>query len=150
MGKEEEAIEGSNEDNVVELTLRENEKTLETNLDDDHNDILSTLLSHDHQVEERGDDESSRDIDCLSDEQLEALLVSEYRELLGQTEEKLGEPVADWLSKTCKRIWGQAVLNKDKKEELCKGLDVPLNCKELKVPKLNTSIYIRVNENAQT
>ena len=79
LGTEEEAIEGSNEDNMVELTLRENEKTLETNLDDDHNDILSTLLSHDNQVEERGDDEISRDIDCLSDEQLEAALGSAVR-----------------------------------------------------------------------
>ena len=49
-----------------------------------------------------------------------------------------------------KQTWGEALLSADRKKELWKGVDVPSNCKPLVAPKLNTKVYIRVNENMQT
>ena len=75
---------------------------------------------------------------------------SRYQVLLEQTEEVMGEPIDDNLAKVCEKTWGKAKLSKDKKKKMLEEVKIPGNCKILKSPKLNSEIYIRLLENAQS
>ena len=130
------------DDDSIEL-LKDNERTLDAFEDEQQlwasMDDASTVSASEVDAERR--------LDALSDEDLEAIISSEYSELMSQTEEKLGKPVNTLVAEVCKRTWGKSILSKEKKEELLKGLEVPANCKVLRAPKLNTAIFIRVREN---
>ena len=67
-----------------------------------------------------------------------------YQHLLDSTEEKMGSPLDTDLAGVCKQIWGKALPNVKNKEELQKILTV------MKTPRLNTEIYIKLNEGGGT
>ena len=72
-----------------------------------------------------------------------------YQDLLDQSEEVLGDPIGEELATTIQKTWGKCILSTEKKNDLWKGIDIPSNCKvmKVKVPRLNEKIYIRLNEN---
>ena len=71
-----------------------------------------------------------------------------YQDLLDSTEEKMGSPLDTDLAGVCKQIWGKALSNVKNKEEL-QNILIPSNCTVMKTPRLNTEIYIKLNEGAQ-
>ena len=71
-----------------------------------------------------------------------------YQDLLDSTEEKMGSPLDTDLVGVCKQIWGKALSSVKNKEELQKIL-IPSNCTVMKTTRLNTEIYIKLNEGAQ-
>ena len=75
---------------------------------------------------------------------------SQYRELLEQTEEVVGDPIDKTLAEICNNSWGKVKLSKDKKKTLVENIKIPSNCTVLKTPKLNTECYIRLYENGQS
>ena len=77
-------------------------------------------------------------------------LASKYQDLLDQTEEVLGDPIDQDLANVIQQTWGKSLLSADRKKELWKGINIPSNCKTLQAPRLNTKVFIRVNENART
>ena len=88
-----------------------------------------------------------KDYDDIDNEHISG---SRYQVLLEQTEEVMGEPIDDNLAKVCEKTWGKAKLSKDKKKKMLEEVKIPENCKILKSPKLNSEIYIRLLENAQS
>ena len=60
----------------------------------------------------------------------------------------MGSPLDTDLAGVCKQIWGKALSNVKNKEELQKIL-IPSNCTVTKTPRLNTEIYIKLNEGEQ-
>ena len=71
-----------------------------------------------------------------------------YQDLMDSTEEKMGSPLDMDLAGVCKQMWGKALSNVKNKEELQKIL-IPSNCTVMKTPRLNTEIYIKLNEGTQ-
>ena len=98
-------------------------------------------------IEGEGNHNEASQLD--GDGTMSANLGSKYQDLLDQTEEVLGEPINKDLADVVKRVWGKSVLTSEKKKQLYKDLEIPQNCPVLKSPKLNTKVYIRLNENAQ-
>lgn len=86
----------------------------------------------------------------MSKEELEEFLTKEYKEMLAQTEEKLGPAVTQAIGVLCERLWAKVLLDKDRKTELWDSIDIPSNCTGLKASRLNSAIYIRVPENVHT
>ena len=105
---------------------------------------------NDTNAADEGKENNSPVLEEMTEEQLEEFLSSEYKDLLSQTEEKTGPPVSQAAAAICERYWAKALLSAEKKKELWDGLDIPINCKPLKAPKLNTNVYIRIGENVQT
>ena len=70
---------------------------------------------------------------------------SRYRDLLASTEEKMGSAIDTELAEVCRQIWGKAISNGKSRDELKKIL-LPSNCTIMKTPRLNTEIYIKLNE----
>ena len=145
-------IDMSLDDDQEEKLLASDEENDDDNLQAHIDDDDEERIDEDAEWNARTKDKvsSSEDIESMTDEQLEAVMGSKYADIGGQAAEKVGDPVKNTVAAVCKRTWGRALLDKDKKEELLKGLDVPSNCKGMIAPKLNLSIGIRLNENATT
>ena len=112
----------------------------ETNEKNDEEDAFSTF--HKGHI---GEIES----DSISEEEEENILSSKYASMLEQVEEKMGNPLKSSVAKLCADTWGRAVLEADKKKELLKEVEIPKNCKNMKAPKLNTEVYVKLFESAQ-
>jgi hypothetical protein len=141
---------GTQED-VVQLHISPGEEIEDANeSEDDGDDVWRTQPMHGKSLLGDGELGDQGTEDSLEGEDSERNLGSKYQELLDQTEEVLGDPISEDLAEVCKKVWGQSVLTTEKKKQLFKGLDIPQNCLVLKAPRLNTKVYIRVNENAQT
>ena len=111
---------------------------------------LQNPITGEAEEADEGRENISPVLDEMTEEQLEEFLSSEYKDLLTQIEEKTGPPVSQAAAAICERFWGKALLSAEKKKELWEGLDIPINCKPLKAPKLNTNVYIRINDPVQT
>ena len=85
------------------------------------------------------------DNDEMTEEELEDLATGTYKSMLDTVEEELGEPINDALANACKRTFGQVILDAKVKEELLKSIKIPRNMKMMKPPKMNTEMYIRLN-----
>ena len=92
-------------------------------------------------------DDGSRD--AIDDKELENILRSKYKEIMDHTVEKRGDPLVPELAGLIKETWGKLKLSTDSKKKLNEGYLVPSNCKSMVTPKLNTEVYIRLEENAQ-
>lgn len=89
--------------------------------------------------------------DPLTDDDMnEHIEGSKYQALLEKTIEQMGDPIDTELATVCGKVWGKAMLSKKKKEDIFTDIIIPSNCQAMMTPKLNTEIYIRLIENAQT
>ena len=144
--KREEASSSSTSDDAIQLHIEKSDVIADVDqVEGDEDEAWRTLPMHGKSLEEDGMQEAG-----TGDDEIERNLGSKYQELLDQTEEVLGDPISQDLADVCKKVWGQSVLTAEKKKQLFKGLEVPQNCQVLKAPRLNTKMYIRLNENAQT
>ena len=75
---------------------------------------------------------------------------SQFQGLLEQSEDVLGDPIETALAEVCNKTWGKAKLSKDKKKALREEFNIPSNCPNMKTPKLNTEIDIRLYDQART
>ena len=114
--------------------------------DDEESELLKNLESRASGVLQDGSAEGT----VMSKEELEIFLTREYKEMLAQTEEKLGPPVTQAIGVLCERLWAKVLLDKDRKTELWDSIDILTNCTGLKASRLNSAIYIRVPENVHT
>ena len=136
-------------DDVVSLHAEDssydNASTSEEDDDADKTDDL--LLTYSKGLHGKGVPVGSGD-----DDDIEHIEGSRYRDLLEQTEEKMGDPIEDEaLASVCSKIWGKVNLSKDKKKAIqFKDILIPENCKAMKTPRLNTEVYLKIIENAQT
>ena len=60
----------------------------------------------------------------------------------------MGKPMESDLAGVCNQIWGKALSNETNKDDMKKIL-VPSNCGRMKTPRLNTEVYVKLNEPAQ-
>ena len=82
-----------------------------------------------------------------SSEEDEEDAAKRYEDLLKSTEEPMGEPIEQGLAHVIKTIWGKAD-DREKNKDYRKVL-TPSNCENLKTPRLNAEIYIKLNSAAQ-
>ena len=91
--------------------------------------------------------ESGEDDDVEVSDEMET---SRYKDLLESTEEKMGQPIEDDLAEVCQKIWGKAIpTDRHKKKEETQKILIPVNCTAMKTPRLNISVYIKLNDGAQ-
>ena len=85
---------------------------------------------------------------AVSDKQMEGILRSRYTAIMEHTKEKLGDPVVPNIEKMIAASWGKIKLAAKTKTEIHDKIPIPSNCTQLKPPRLNTEVYIRLYENS--
>ena len=85
---------------------------------------------------------------AVPDKEMEGILRSRYTAIMEHTKEKMGDPVVPNIEKMIDASWGKLKLAAKTKTDIHEKIPIPSNCAQLKPPRLNTEVYIRVYENA--
>ena len=85
----------------------------------------------------------------VNDKALEGILRSKYKAIMDHTVEKMGDPVVPNIQALVKTTWGKLTLAAATKKKLNEDILIPSNCKPMVTPKLNSEVYIRIQENTQ-
>ncbi len=123
--------------------------------DEDNNSVVSEEYhNNDYEDEQadmtRGNGASASALQqgstYLNAHELEDFMTSQHGIILDTVEEEFGKPIAAHLVRSYKTTWNNAKLDAKKKKKILKDVKIPKNMKCMKTAKLNTEIYIKLNQ----
>ena len=110
-----------------------------------NDDLLSVIV--DDPIDDLFKEDSPEGVE-VNDKEIEGILRSRYSKIMEHTKEKMGDPLVPMVQKLVNTTWGKLQLAAKTKTALLEKIEIPVNCKDMKAPRLNTEVYIRIYENA--